>query len=154
MKNLRCLFLLAAVFWSISCTGSLSPTKEPDFSQLQFYANIGRGWGSGYELRVYRSGWALVRNWPRMEGEWDDAEEVKMKSSEMEVMRDMERNFHRYRRSYPHIFVDSQEFTVVLAGTPPDTTHFCCPGHDKAEVPETRQEAAGAFNAIADRGLE
>ena len=97
------------------CSDPLSPTLDPDYSEIQFKITRGSGWGTPWSLmEIYKSGWIKMDRF--VQDEWKEGIEISMKSSEMEIFRKMERDFASYNRFYKpeEYYTDQPSHTFIL----------------------------------------
>ena len=132
------------------CSDSLSPTLNPDYSELQFKIRRVSAWGSQVSLmEIYKSGW--IKTDEIVQGEIIEGIEISMKSGEMETFRSMEREFHFYSRSYvpnPY-YTDQSDHFIILIRDNPDTTRVY--DYRSRNLPESLRISIESVEAIVKR---
>lgn len=141
---------LPLILISAGCSDPLSPTINPDYSELQFKITRDSAWGIERSLmEIYKSGW--IKTVEIVRGEKIEGIEISMKSGEMETFRRMAREFHFYSRSYvpdPY-YTDQSNHIIILIGEDPDTTRVY--DYGRRNLPESLRISIESVEAIAKR---
>ena len=135
------------------CSDSLSPTDNPDFSEIQFKINRGSGWESPWSLmEIYKSGWVKIEGF--VQDEWKEGIEIEMNSSEMNIFRTMETDFSSYDPYYePDPSPSDQVYhNIILVREIPDTTGVYAGGG--GNLPESLSDGINSMEDIAQRASE
>ena len=137
----------------IGCSDSLSPTDNPDFSEMQFKITRSSGWGTSWSLmEIYKSGWV------RMDGfvgdEWKEDIEISMNSSEMRIFRRLEKDFSLYGRYYKPDpwWTDQVYHNIILVREISDTTGVYDYGN--CNLPGSLKKGIESAEGIARRARE
>ena len=142
--------ILLLILISAGCSDSLSPTINPDYSELQFKIRRDSAWGSQQSfMEIYKSGW--IKTVEIVRCEIIEGIEIKMKSGEMETFRSMEREFHIYSRSYvpdPY-YTDQSNHIIISIGENPDTTRVY--DYRGRNLPKSLRISIESVEAIAKR---
>ena len=122
MKKFHIATLLTLMILT-GCSDSLSPTENPDFSEIQFKVDSWSAWGIRWSrMELYKSGWVKIDVFHR-DGS-NEGIEINMNSSEMKIFRTMENDFSSYGSYYsPDPWPTDQAYhNIILIREIPDTT--------------------------------
>ena len=142
--------ILLLILIITGCSDSLSPTINPDYSELQFKITRVAVMGSQVSyMEIYRSGW--IKTDEIVRGEKIEGIEISMKTGEMETFRSMEREFRFYSRSYvPNLYwTDQSSHIIILIRENPDTTRVY--DYNRSDLPESLRISIESVEAIVGR---